>query len=95
MVHGTSRVCCAILHTYRMTGISANWSASFPRYLDGGVLVDDQQVALTVNRTLTLPDGVRLSSTFASAGERRMRPYDGARGWRVGEMGRHFVDQGG
>ena len=88
MVHGTSRVCCAILHTYRMTGNSGKWRALLPRYLDGGVLVDDQQVALTVNRTLTLPEGVGLSSTFASAGERRMRTYDGARGWRVGEMGR-------
>ena len=88
MLHGTSRVCCAILHTYRMTGNSGKWRALLPRYLDGGVLVDDQQVALTVNRTLTLPEGVGLSSTFASAGERRMRTYDGARGWRVGEMGR-------
>jgi hypothetical protein len=94
MVHGTSRVCCAILHTYRMTGSCANWSASFPGHLDGGVLVDDQQVALTVNRTLTLPEGFA-SSTFASPGERRIRPHDGARDWRVAEMGRHFVDQGG
>jgi hypothetical protein len=57
MLHGTRRVCCAILHTWRMTGSSANWRVSFPGYLDGGVLGDDQQVALSLNRTLTVPEG--------------------------------------
>jgi hypothetical protein len=68
--------------------------ASFPGHLDGGVVVDGQQVAMTMKRTLTLPKDV-VSSRFVSAGELHRWTCDGASGWRIGEMGKHFVDQGG